>query len=436
MNNLYRVHSHLGTMKRLAICAALVFACVNAHAQSDFDKLAKIKGVEYTHIGKDMIKLAALAGEGLHVGDMELNLGVGEGEDFLNQFDDVKVFTCEQKGSIQKFKKTALKLLKGQEWEPLIDTKGDDGEIVKIYLSKNGEQSTNVILSVEDEEANLVVINGTFDFAKMMQEGMRVKAETDNFEVETNNTSGQTVEELMAKYKAIPDATYQETTEDTRKSIEMDKELGTRDLSPEDYDFILKHFKKSEQIQLTLDDAQKEELEKELKALKGYELLLTQNDNTEPEEGNNVFQNMINQTFSPDYQIRVYGKVEGDIITEILIRMDMWGKVVLSYTEGKWKKDMMLKSLWNGDAVSFSEDEDELTDMENVTQEVKAGNVLFVINGIEHPELHTLEEAKEYMDKNNFHFNHESWVVGESLKKKYPNTDKKVVIEYTDEAQQ
>ena len=247
---------------------------------------------------------------------------------------------------------------------------------------------------------------------------------------------GQTAEELMAKYKAIPDATYQETTEDTRKSIEMDKELGTRDLSPEDYDFILKHFKKSEQIQLTLDDAQKEELEKELKALKGYELLLTQNDNTEPEEGNNVFQNMINQTFSPDYQIRVYGKVEGDIITEILIRMDMWGKVVLSYTEGKWKKDMMLKSLWNGDAVSFSEDEDELTDMENVTQEVKAGNVLFVINGIEHPELHTLEEAKEYMDKNNFHFNHELWVVGESLKKKYPNTDKKVVIEYTDEAQQ
>ena len=127
-----------------------------------------------------MIKLAALAGEGLHVGDMELNLGVGEGEDFLNQFDDVKVFTCEQKGSIQKFKKTALKLLKGQEWEPLIDTKGDDGEIVKIYLSKNGEHSTNVILSVEDEEANLVVINGTFDFAKMIQQGMNMNVEVNN----------------------------------------------------------------------------------------------------------------------------------------------------------------------------------------------------------------------------------------------------------------
>ena len=145
---------------------------------------------------------------------------------------------------------------------------------------------------------------------------------------------------------------------------------------------------------------------------------------------------MFNQAFSPSYQIRAYAKMKGNILTGTLLRLDMWGKVVLSYTVGKWKKDDLLKSLYNGDAVSFSEDEDELTDMENVTQEVKAGNVLFVINGIEHPELHTLEEAKEYMDKNNFHFNHESWVVGESLKKKYPNTDKKVVIEYTDEAQQ
>ena len=174
MNNLYRVYSHLWTMKRLAICAILVFACVNAYAQSDFDKLAKIKGVEYTHISKDMIKLAAKEGEGLHVGDMELNLGIGKGEDFLNQFDDVKVFTCEDGGNIKKFQKTALKLLKGKEWEPLIDTKGDDGEMVKIYLSKKGEQSTNVILAVEEDEATLVVISGAFDFAKMMQQGMNI----------------------------------------------------------------------------------------------------------------------------------------------------------------------------------------------------------------------------------------------------------------------
>ena len=80
-----------------------------------------------------------------------------------------------------------MNLLKGQEWEPLMDTKDDDGEIVKIYLSKNGERSTNVILAVSDEDANLVVINGTFDFAKMMQEGMKVKTEVNDTKVEINN---------------------------------------------------------------------------------------------------------------------------------------------------------------------------------------------------------------------------------------------------------
>ena len=144
---------------------------------------------------------------------------------------------------------------------------------------------------------------------------------------------------------------------------------------------------------------------------------------------------MLNQAFSPSYQIRAYAKMKGNILTGTLLRLDMWGKVVLSYTVGKWKKDDFLKSLYNGDAVSFSEDEDEngVTDMKDVVKEAKDGNALFVIGGEEHPELRSLEEAKEYMEKNNFHFNHETWVVGKRVKEKYPNTDRKVVIEYTDE---
>lgn len=167
-------------MKKIILSIIVLLSVGSTNAQStNFEEMAKIKGVEYTHVDKDMIKLAAKQGKGLHVGEM-VNLGDGEGEEYLNQFDDVKVFTCEEKGSIKKFKKTALNLLKGKEWEPLIDTKGDDGETVKIYLSKNGEYSTNVILAVSDEEANLVVINGTFDFAKMMQEGMKVNVEVNN----------------------------------------------------------------------------------------------------------------------------------------------------------------------------------------------------------------------------------------------------------------
>jgi len=175
MNKVFTMFGLLKAMKKWAVCAVLVFVCAGANAQSkDFEKLAKIKGVEYTHVGKDMISQAAKQGEGLHVGEVVNLGGDGDGEEFLNQFNDVKVFSCEEKGSIRKFKKTALNLLKGKEWEPLIDTKGDDGEMVKIYLSKNGEQSTNVILAVEEEEAHLVVFNGTFDFAKMLQQGMNM----------------------------------------------------------------------------------------------------------------------------------------------------------------------------------------------------------------------------------------------------------------------
>ena len=188
MKNISEAFSPLRTVRKWAVCAVLVFVCANAHAQStNFEELAKIKGVEYVQVNKDMIKLAGLEGKGLQLGDMEFTPEQGKGADFYDQFDNIKVFTCEQKGSVKKFTKTALNLLKGQEWEPLIDTKDDDGEIVKIYLSKNGEHSTNVLLAVDEEEAHLMVINGTFDFAKMMQEGMKVKTEVNDTKVEINN---------------------------------------------------------------------------------------------------------------------------------------------------------------------------------------------------------------------------------------------------------
>ena len=165
-------------MKRIIFSFIVLLSVAGANAQSaNFEKLSKIKGVDYTHVDKDMIERTAKQGKGLDVAGI-VNLGDDAKEEFLNQFDDVKVFKCEDKGSIKKFKKTVQKLLQGKEWEPLIDTKGPDGEILKIYLSKKGERSTNVVLAVEDEEANLVVINGTFDMAKQLQGGMKFNVET------------------------------------------------------------------------------------------------------------------------------------------------------------------------------------------------------------------------------------------------------------------
>ena len=216
----------------------------------------------------------------------------------------------------------------------------------------------------------------------------------------------------------------------TLVAFEKDRADGTANLSKKDYDYILKHFKKSEQLQLTLDDDQKEQLGKDIQALKGYEMLFVLNNNQEPEEGKNIIHTMINQTFSPDYQIRIYGKVKGDIVNDVLVRLDMWGKVVLSHNDSKVKKDFLMKGLYSGDMVNVEEDED-VVDIKDVVKEVKNGSALIVINGEKHPELHSEKDAIEYMRAHNISWNNESWVVGGVVKEKYPNTDKKVVIEFS-----
>ncbi len=247
------------------------------------------------------------------------------------------------------------------------------------------------------------------------------------------STFGQTADKLMAKWKAIDGAEYSETTAETRKSMEESREKGSAGLSKEEYDFILKNFKKAEQIQMTLNEDQMAQLTNDHQALKGYETLFMQNDNKESEEGYNLVQNMINQTFNSNYQLRFYGKVKGNIVNDPLIRWDIWGKVVLTHLKGKIKKDLMLKSIvgsdW-GDFVNIEEDEDAVN-MKDVVKEVKDGKALIVINGKEYPDLHSSEEAHEYMKAHDIWCNHENWIVGGAVKEKYPNSNKTVVIEFS-----
>jgi hypothetical protein len=240
---------------------------------------------------------------------------------------------------------------------------------------------------------------------------------------------GQTAEKLMAKWKTVEGAQYKETTEDTRKAIEENKEPF--DMNKEDYEGILKTLKKSEQILLTLDEDQLWELAADIQALKGYETLFVQNDNKELNDSTSI----LGQLFAPKYQLAVYGKVKGNTVSDLFLRWDIWGKVVLGHTDCKIPKDKMLQAIFNGDVVSFyedNEDEGNQIDMQAVTEEVKNGNVLFVIHGKEYPDFRSTEEARNYMISNGIHWNKESWVVGKAIKEKYPDTDRKVVIEYSE----
>ena len=174
-----------------------------------------------------------------------------------------------------------------------------------------------------------------------------------------------------------------------------------------------------------------QELESDIQSLKGYEMLFVQNDNKEANDSASILGQLWNQTFSPKYQLAVYGKVKGNTVNNLLLRWDIWGKVVLGHLDCKMPRDKILEGLFDGEMIRFEkEDDGEVVEMKDVVKEVEAGNVLFVINGKECPELRSIEAAKAYMKSNGIECYNQHWVSKDEAKRKYPNTDRKAVIEY------
>ena len=240
---------------------------------------------------------------------------------------------------------------------------------------------------------------------------------------------GQTVSNLIEKYRQLPKAQYMETSKETLKFYDENKDPSFTDKERAQ---LKKNFKMSEVVQMEkLDEEQLAQLDEDIKALKGYEMLFITNKNEGSDEDQNVLQQMMSDFLNPTIKLQCYGKVKGNVVSDILVRVDIWETVALMHLDTKVEKELMIKSIMEKEAVSFEQESDgEEVDMKEMVNEVKAGHVLFVINGEEHPELHSLDEAKEYMRTQDFHFNQESWVVGGAVKEKYPNTDKKVVIEF------
>ena len=237
---------------------------------------------------------------------------------------------------------------------------------------------------------------------------------------------GQTVSQLIEKYKAMPGSEYEEKTRDSLLAEMLtDEELMAQGVSKEESAFFRKNLKRSEQVTLQLDSVQQEALNRDIQSLQGYELLIAVNENNAPDEDANLLQQMFSQVLNPQSKVAVYGRVKKNMVDDVLIRWDIWNKVVLSHLDCKIKKESLSKVIQLGDDWSIVEREtDDVVDMKDVLEDVKNGNVLFVINGEEHPDFHSAEEARDYMINNGIHCNIESWVIGtRSVKEKYPNTD-------------
>ncbi|MDE5999361.1 MAG: hypothetical protein K2H04_04715 [Bacteroidaceae bacterium] len=248
---------------------------------------------------------------------------------------------------------------------------------------------------------------------------------------------GQTAEKLIAKWKKVQGAEFEEMTERWFDSITV-SQASYYNLTDKDFDLMRKSFKKSEQVLFVLDEDRREELERDIQSLKGYETLFVVGDNQESNDSANIQERMWHNAFTLKYKLAMYGKVKGDIVSGFFARFGFGNQVGLARMVCKIPKDFLFKmiqdgtSFFNDNLIDSDNEESFPANMIKTQEAVKNGNVLFVIHGEEHPEFRSTEEVKEYIIANNIYWTHVSWFLGRGLKEKYPHTDRKVVIEFTD----
>lgn len=174
---------------------------------------------------------------------------------------------------------------------------------------------------------------------------------------------GQTAAKLIEKYKAFPGAEYVNTTEESLKQHDSD-------LTAEENARMKKYFKKSEQVQMkNLNEEQLAQIEQDIKALKGYELLFTANKNTSYDEDKNILKNMLAEVMNPpSVKVRCYGKVKGKTVSDLLVRLEWLNTVALSHVDTKIDKALMTKALMaDGALITEYVDEDgEVVDMKDI----------------------------------------------------------------------
>lgn len=179
---------------------------------------------------------------------------------------------------------------------------------------------------------------------------------------------GQTPAKLIEKYKAMPGAVYENTTDQSLKDLDKEDSI----LSVEEIAKLKKYFKKSEQVQI--QNASEEllaQVDKDIKALKNHELIFETTRNISLEEGlkdsetsedaNNIIKQMFSFALNPSIKFQCYGKTDDEIVSDLLLRVEIsnvniWNTVVLSHIDTKIDKDIWMKLM---ESSSFSLDNDK-----------------------------------------------------------------------------
>lgn len=224
---------------------------------------------------------------------------------------------------------------------------------------------------------------------------------------------GQTADKLMKKYKGMKGVQYENITKRIMNLKEED--------DPDMYR-VSRGLTKVEYLSGVLSSDKAEQLQQDLDALNGFERVYQEKHNS-----NDGPFSMLKGDFKLFNNIQYYAVVDGEYFKELIARIDadanVGNLVTLIHLKGSIKQEDVPQMIQM----------EESTDV-NIKEEEKNGNVLIVINGQEYPSLHSAKEADEWMKARGIRWNHQNTIFGESdVKKKYPNTDKKVVIEFSEE---
>lgn len=166
--------SPLRTMKKVVLCAMLMMVCAHASAQNkEFEKLAKIDGVEYEHLNKEAIREAVQKKSdqlneinGITFDKVEIQNNIAK---ILNM-DDLMVFSCKEEKAVEELKKSVQEIVKGDGWESILDINAEDGQMVKIYQNTTDGKKTSVIFGSSKDDTQLMVIEGSLGILQMMEQ--------------------------------------------------------------------------------------------------------------------------------------------------------------------------------------------------------------------------------------------------------------------------
>lgn len=250
--------------------------------------------------------------------------------------------------------------------------------------------------------------------------------------------NAQTVSQLIKKYRTIPGVEYADSSETFKRQLIKEIANNNPELKGIDAEDIKKNVKGVKYLSITNNQELGEQLTEDIRNLKGYETLVATTHKPEKDGGANPIKTLFQSVLNPSIGLSYYGIPYKDRQKNPIIVFRFGPSLIAIFVEGKIKTTDLFNSFDSDNLISFDsndddDDDDDDEDAFDFSSLKNDGEVLFVINGVEHPELKNYTEAHEYMKQHDIQINHMGIITGEEKDKKYPDTDKKMVVEYKEE---